>query len=103
MRFEFTPEHDALRHMVRSFAEAEIGPHAARWDREHRFPTDVVKQMGDLGLFGLVFPEEWGGGGGDFVSLWAGQAAALATRDDAADVFAELAAGLPHGDRGHGA
>lgn len=69
MTFEFAPEHDALRDMVRSFAEAEIGPHAARWDREHHFPTDVVRQMGDLGLFGLVFPEEWGGGGGDFVSL----------------------------------
>ncbi len=69
MTFELTPEHDAFRSMVRSFAESEIAPHAARWDREHVFPVDVVHKMGDLGLFGLVFPEEWGGGGGDFVSL----------------------------------
>jgi short/branched chain acyl-CoA dehydrogenase len=55
--------------VVRSFAEAEIAPHAAQWDRDHHFPIDVVRQMGELGLFGLVFPEEWGGGGGDFVSL----------------------------------
>jgi len=69
MNFDLSAEHDAFREMVRSFAEAEIGPHAARWDEDHHFPVDVVMKMGDLGLFGLVFPEEWGGGGGDFVSL----------------------------------
>lgn len=69
MTIELTPEHEAFRATVRAFAEAEIAPHAARWDREHTFPVDVVRQMGELGLFGLVFPEEWGGGGGDFVSL----------------------------------
>ena len=69
MTMELTPEHEAFRATVRAFAEAEIAPHAARWDREHTFPVDVVRQMGELGLFGLVFPEEWGGGGGDFVSL----------------------------------
>ena len=51
------------------FAEAEIAPHAPRWDRERRFPVEVVHAMGDLGLFGLVFPEEWGGSGADFASL----------------------------------
>jgi len=69
MSFEFSTEHEAFRDVVRSFAEAEIAPHAAQWDRDHHFPIDVVRQMGELGLFGLVFPEEWGGGGGDFVSL----------------------------------
>jgi butyryl-CoA dehydrogenase len=69
MAFDLSPEHEAFRSMVRAFAEAEIAPHAARWDREHHFPVDVVRAMGELGLFGLVFPEEWGGGGGDFVSL----------------------------------
>jgi short/branched chain acyl-CoA dehydrogenase len=69
MTFDLSPEHEAFRATVRSFAESEIGPHAARWDREHHFPVDVVHRMGELGLFGLVFPEEWGGGGGDFVSL----------------------------------
>lgn len=58
-----------LRSMVREFAESEIAPHAAQWDREHHFPVDVVKQMGELGLFGIVFPEEYGGAGGDFASL----------------------------------
>ena len=55
--------------MVRDFAETEIAPHVARWDDEHTFPVDVVLKMGELGLFGLVFPEEWGGSGGDFASL----------------------------------
>jgi butyryl-CoA dehydrogenase len=62
-------EHDAFRAVVRNFAEAEIAPHAERWDREHVFPTDVVLRMGELGLFGLPFPEEYGGGGADFTTL----------------------------------
>ncbi len=69
MDLDFAPEHDALRAMVRDFAAAEIAPHAARWDQRSEFPLDVVRHMGELGLFGLVFPEAWGGGGGDFVSL----------------------------------
>lgn len=69
MSWELTDEHELLRKTVREFAEAEIGPHAAEWDRAHHFPVDVVRQMGDLGLFGIVFPEQWGGGGGDFASL----------------------------------
>jgi short-chain 2-methylacyl-CoA dehydrogenase len=69
MTFELTAEHEAFRKVVRDFAEAEIAPHAHRWDREHHFPVDVVHQMGDLGLFGIVAPEEYGGAGGDFTSL----------------------------------
>jgi butyryl-CoA dehydrogenase len=69
MDFDLSPEHEAFRRVVREFAEAEIAPHAAEWDEQHHFPLDVVRAMGDLGLFGLVFPEEWGGGGGDFASL----------------------------------
>ena len=69
MNFDLSPEHEAFRKVVRDFAEAEIGPHAAMWDEEHIFPLDVVRAMGDLGLFGLVFPEQWGGSGGDFASL----------------------------------
>ncbi|HEU4492311.1 MAG TPA: acyl-CoA dehydrogenase family protein [Jiangellales bacterium] len=69
MTFELTAEHEAFRKVVRDFAEAEIAPHAHRWDREHHFPVDVVRQMGDLGLFGIVAPEEYGGAGGDFTSL----------------------------------
>jgi alkylation response protein AidB-like acyl-CoA dehydrogenase len=69
MDFDLSPEHEAFRRVVRDFAEQEIAPHAAAWDEAHHFPLDVVRAMGELGLFGLVFPEEWGGGGGDFASL----------------------------------
>lgn len=74
MTFELSPEHEQFRRSVRDFAEAEIAPHAARWDREHHFPTDVVQKMGALGLFGLTAPEEFGGAGmagddGGFTSL----------------------------------
>lgn len=62
-------EHEAFRRVVRDFAEREVAPHAERWDREHQFPVELVGAMGELGLFGLVFPEEWGGAGGDFASL----------------------------------
>ena len=55
--------------MVRDFAEAEIAPHAPQWDRDHHFPVDVVQKMGELGLFGLTAPEEYGGADGDFTSL----------------------------------
>jgi short-chain 2-methylacyl-CoA dehydrogenase len=69
MDFDLSTEHEAFRRVVRDFAESEIAPHAAAWDESHEFPIDVVRKMGELGLFGLVFPEEWGGGGGDFASL----------------------------------
>ena len=69
MSWELSEEHEMFRKVVRDFAEAEIAPHAAQWDRDHYFPVDVVHAMGDLGLFGLIFPERWGGGGGDFASL----------------------------------
>jgi butyryl-CoA dehydrogenase len=72
--FELSVEHEAFRKSVREFAEAEIAPHAAEWDRKHHFPTDVVHKMGELGLFGLTAPEEYGGAGltgeeGGFTSL----------------------------------
>jgi short/branched chain acyl-CoA dehydrogenase len=66
---EFSDEQQALRTLVRDFAEGEIAPHAERWDAEHSFPTDVVRRMGDLGLFGIPFPEEYGGGGADLTTL----------------------------------
>ncbi len=69
--YQLSSEHETFRHSVRDFAAAEIAPHAARWDAEHHFPTDVVEKMGELGLFGLTAPEEYGGAGedGDFTSL----------------------------------
>jgi short/branched chain acyl-CoA dehydrogenase len=69
MPFELSADHETFRKSVRDFAEGEIAPHAARWDREHHFPTDVVQQMGDLGLMGLTAPEEYGGSDGDFTAL----------------------------------
>ncbi|MGH3472506.1 MAG: acyl-CoA dehydrogenase family protein [Nocardioidaceae bacterium] len=71
MSFELSSEHEDFRKSVREFSESEIAPHAARWDAEHHFPVDVVHKMGDLGLFGLTAPAEYGGAGedGDFTSL----------------------------------
>ena len=69
MSFELSDDHETFRKVVRDFAEQEIGPHAERWDREHIFPVDVVHKMGDLGLMGLPFDEEYGGQGADFTSL----------------------------------
>ncbi|MBF4768089.1 acyl-CoA dehydrogenase family protein [Nocardioides agariphilus] len=71
MGFELSREHAEFRQTVREFAEAEIAPHAAKWDKDHHFPVDVVQKMGGLGLMGLTAPEEYGGAGddGDFTSL----------------------------------
>ena len=64
-----TEEQTAFRSVVRDFAAAEIAPHAEAWDRDHVFPTDTVHRMGDPGLFGLVFDEEYGGADADFTTL----------------------------------
>ena len=69
MSFQLSDEHETFRRSVREFAEGEIAPHVAQWDRDHHFPIDLIHQMGDLGLFGLTAPEELGGAGGDFTSL----------------------------------
>jgi short/branched chain acyl-CoA dehydrogenase len=59
--FELSQDHEDFRAMVRDFAEREVAPHVAQWDRDHHFPADLVPRMGELGLFGLVVPEEFGG------------------------------------------
>ena len=69
MDFGFSDEQESFRRVVRDFAESEIAPHAERWDRDHVFPVDTVRAMGTLGLFGLPFPEEYGGSGADFTTL----------------------------------
>ncbi|MCX7621062.1 MAG: acyl-CoA dehydrogenase family protein [Acidimicrobiales bacterium] len=69
MEFELTDEQEALRKVVRDFAQAEIAPYAEAWDRDHIFPVDTVRKMGELGLFGLPFPEEYGGGGAGLTTL----------------------------------
>ncbi|HET6209885.1 MAG TPA: acyl-CoA dehydrogenase family protein, partial [Jatrophihabitans sp.] len=64
MSFELSADLELFRKVVREFAESEVAPHVAQWDREHYFPTELIPKMGDLGLFGLVVPEEFGGSAG---------------------------------------
>jgi alkylation response protein AidB-like acyl-CoA dehydrogenase len=66
--FELTPEQREIQALTREFAQAEIAPHAAAWDREHRFPREVFAKLAELGLMGACLPEELGGAGADFVS-----------------------------------
>jgi short-chain 2-methylacyl-CoA dehydrogenase len=67
--FELTSEQQAIRDTCRDFAREVVAPAAVELDRESKFGYDVVRQMGELGLFGLPFSEEYGGAGGDFLSL----------------------------------
>jgi butyryl-CoA dehydrogenase len=67
--FELTPEQQAIRDTCRDFAREVVAPAAEELDRHHKFGYDIVRQMGELGLFGLPFAEEFGGAGADFFSL----------------------------------
>jgi short/branched chain acyl-CoA dehydrogenase len=67
--FDLTPEQEEFRKSVRAFAADVIAPRAEEMDRAQELPMDIVKQMGELGLFGLPFPEEYGGQGADFLTL----------------------------------
>jgi short-chain 2-methylacyl-CoA dehydrogenase len=69
MDFDLSPEQQEFQKTVRAFVDDAIRPHAERWDAEGELPMDAVKQMAELGLFGLPFPEEYGGMGGDFLTL----------------------------------
>jgi short-chain 2-methylacyl-CoA dehydrogenase len=65
MDFELSADHQLLRRTVRDFAEAEIAPVAEELDRTKSFPYEIVSRLGALGLMGIPFPVEYGGGGGD--------------------------------------
>ncbi len=67
--FELSKDHEDFRHVVRDFAESEVAPHIEQWDRDAYFPTELVPKMGDLGLFGLTAPGDYGGADADFMSL----------------------------------
>jgi alkylation response protein AidB-like acyl-CoA dehydrogenase len=68
MNFKLSSEHIALREMVRSFVDKEVRPYARQWDEESVFPAKTVARMGELGLMGVMVPEEYGGSGMDTIS-----------------------------------
>ena len=61
-------EQQLIRDTARSFAQSELHPNAADWDRESRFPAEAIAEMGRLGFLGMLVPEEWDGAGADSVS-----------------------------------
>jgi alkylation response protein AidB-like acyl-CoA dehydrogenase len=66
--FDFSEQHVLLRKSVREFAKAEIAPHAQTWDKEERFPRELVPKLAAMGLLGIRIPEEYGGAGLDTTS-----------------------------------
>jgi butyryl-CoA dehydrogenase len=68
MNFDLTEEQQRIRDTLAAFAEREIKPFAARWDKEETFPRHVIEKLGELGFLGVAFPEKWGGGGADTLS-----------------------------------
>ncbi|MEW2217809.1 acyl-CoA dehydrogenase family protein [Streptomyces sp. NPDC006990] len=64
-----TPEHEELRRTVEEFAHDVVAPKIGEFYERHEFPYEIVQQMGSMGLFGLPFPEEYGGMGGDYLAL----------------------------------
>ena len=63
-----TEEQRMIRDVAREFAQAELAPHAGQWDEEGWIPDEVVAKLGELGLLGMVVPEEWGGSFSDYVA-----------------------------------
>lgn len=68
MNFVLTQEQEDIRKMVRDFVEKSVAPTAAERDEKEFFPRDIFDKMGELGIMGLPYPEEYGGAGSDFVS-----------------------------------
>jgi len=65
--FQFTPEQQQLRRSVREFAEGEIAPHVMVWDEASRFPVEIIPKLAEMGLLGIIFPEQYGGAGLGYV------------------------------------
>ena len=61
-------EHLMVRDMARDFAAEKLAPHSAEWDRDAKFPVEVIREMGALGLMGMLIPPEWEGGGADNIA-----------------------------------
>ena len=64
-----TQEQEMIRDTMRAFAQERLAPFAADWDRNHTFPAEALKELGELGAMGMVVPDEWGGAGMDYMSL----------------------------------
>jgi alkylation response protein AidB-like acyl-CoA dehydrogenase len=67
MDFRLTDDQKQIKDMVRDFAESEIKPHVMEWDEAQTFPLETVKKLGELGMLGAIFPEEYGGAGLSYV------------------------------------
>jgi alkylation response protein AidB-like acyl-CoA dehydrogenase len=67
MEFELNEEQQQVRMSVREFAEAEIAPHVAEWDETQHFPVELIPKLAELGLMGVIFPEEYGGAGMGYI------------------------------------
>ena len=63
MDFSLTEQQQQLRGSVRAFAEGEIAPHVMEWDEVSHFPMEIMTKLGDMGLLGVIFPEQYGGAG----------------------------------------
>ena len=68
MDFDLTPVQQDIRRLARDFAEGEVSPVAEELDRTKSFPYEIVQKLGGLGLMGIPYPEEYGGGGADYLS-----------------------------------
>src|SRR3982751_3443210 len=67
MNFELTEEQQQIKYSVREFAESEIKPHVMEWDETQHFPDELRPKLAELGLMGVLFPEEYGGAGMGYV------------------------------------
>src|SRR5688572_11790386 len=68
MDFELSAEQREIQALAREVGDTEIAPNAAAWDREHRFPDELLPKLAELGLMGVCVPQEYGGAGADFLS-----------------------------------
>lgn len=93
MDHRLSDEHETLRKSVEAFAREVVAPQAAVFDRNGEFPYPVIAAMGEMGLFGLPFPEEYGGMGGDFLALCLA-IEELARVDSSVAITLEAAVGL---------
>src|SRR5262245_41748148 len=69
MELQLPDSHRALKASLHEFCENRVRPHARDWDRDERFPADVVRELGELGALGIRVPEEYGGAGMDSLAV----------------------------------